>query len=121
MFRVIQVSILAVALSALFAPTAFADRPDDKAGKIGVGSVQPTGATYAHPDDRADARGPGAYEERFPELVPQALVQTTVGSTGRLPASERSRRSRSRCSSSAECRCSAGSGGTFPPDVGLVE
>jgi hypothetical protein len=79
MFRVIQISILAVALSALFAPTAFAERPDDKAGKIGVGSVQPTGATYAHPDDRADARGPGAYEERLPELAPQALVQDDGG------------------------------------------
>ena len=50
MFRVIQISILAVALSALFAPAAFAERPDDSAGKIGVGSVQPTGATYAHPE-----------------------------------------------------------------------
>jgi hypothetical protein len=74
MFRVIQISILAVALSALFAPTAFAERPDDRAGKIGVGSVQSTGATYAHPDDRAEARGPGANEERLPELVPQAVA-----------------------------------------------
>jgi hypothetical protein len=62
MFRVIQISILAVALAALFAPSAFAERPDDRAGTIGVGSVQSTGATYAHPDDRAEARGPGAYE-----------------------------------------------------------
>ena len=72
MFRVIQISILAVALSALFAPAAFAERPDDKAGKIGVGSVQPMGATYAHPDDRADARGPGAFESARETFTIQA-------------------------------------------------
>ena len=35
-------------------------RPDDRAGLLGVGSVEPSLAAVIRPDDRGDARGPGA-------------------------------------------------------------
>jgi hypothetical protein len=50
--------------AALVAPTALAQRPDDRAGTIGVGSVTAPATEVVgvstRPDDQADPRGPGA-------------------------------------------------------------
>ena len=59
MSRIGHISILVGVAAALFAPTALADRPDDRAGMLGVGGTVPAGST--RPDDRAGVRGPGAH------------------------------------------------------------
>jgi hypothetical protein len=60
-----RLAFLAGALlaAALLAPTALAQRPDDRDGRIGVGSVTTPAAVAAHsvlrPDDRPGIRAPG--------------------------------------------------------------
>jgi hypothetical protein len=59
-------------VAALFAGAGLAARPDDRAGMLGVGSinVQET-ASIVRPDDRATVRGPGA-------LALEVRAQTAV-------------------------------------------
>jgi hypothetical protein len=59
MNRILQSASVMLAALVLLAPNALAQRPDDRAGPIGVGAV-----TYAdssiRPDDRPEPRGPGS-------------------------------------------------------------
>ena len=65
MHRAAVVVIALLAAVAPLTPAALAQRPDDRAGMIGVGSVtvpaQVVPASATRPDDRADARGPGIF------------------------------------------------------------
>jgi hypothetical protein len=58
MNRIGHISILVGVVAALFAPTALAERPDDRAGLHGPGAYVQVAAV--RPDDRAGIRGPGA-------------------------------------------------------------
>lgn len=58
MKRILQTTTLVLAAAALLAPGALADRPDDRAGRLGVGGATSMSGSI-RPDDRADARGPG--------------------------------------------------------------
>ena len=61
MNRIVSISIVSLVVAAFLAPAALADRPDDRAGLIGVGGASVAIATSARPDDSADLRGPGAF------------------------------------------------------------
>ncbi len=58
MKRIFQTMILVVAVSALLAPSALADRPDDRAEARGPGALVASSAI--RPDDQAGTRGPGS-------------------------------------------------------------
>jgi hypothetical protein len=74
MKRILQTTTLVLAVAVLLAPSATgnlltpAERPDDRAGMLGVGAV--TAKPIAtRPDDRAGIRGPGS--------VPTVLVASS--------------------------------------------
>ena len=58
--RTLTTALTALAIALVIAPAATADRPDDRAGTIGVGSVTAQTPDVVRPDDRAGLRGPGA-------------------------------------------------------------
>ena len=60
MSRIGHISILVGVAAALFAPTALAERPDDRAGLHGPGAHAEVTAVSVRPDDRTGVRGPGA-------------------------------------------------------------
>jgi hypothetical protein len=69
--RVVLSSSALLVAALLVAPTGLAQRPDDRAGPIGVGSVTApaqTSTSSPRPDDRAEPRGPGAIS-----LAPAAI------------------------------------------------
>lgn len=76
------VAALALAVSG---SAAAADRPDDRAGPLGVGGVaiERTGGTAAdvaaRPDDRAAARGPGAVGLIASAPATAAVVEASSG------------------------------------------
>jgi hypothetical protein len=85
--------VAALFVVAAFVPAALAaDRPDDRAGPLGVGSTEP--AVVAHPNDRAGPLGVGSTEpavvvhpnDRAGVLgvgsVAPVVVETPVASTG---------------------------------------
>jgi hypothetical protein len=86
MLRSIGTIVLAFGAAALFAASAQADRPDDRAGMLGLGGASGA-AVSVRPDDRAGTRGIGAVEASQPEIVPDVvarLVATRVdGAPGR--------------------------------------
>ena len=56
-----RTALLAVLIAtAVLAPVAKAERPDNRGGLIGVGSVTSSAMAPARPDDRAGVRGPGS-------------------------------------------------------------
>ena len=59
MARIVRSSILTIAVAALLAPAALAERPDDRAGMLGVGATAATQPTFTHPDNLPGLRGPG--------------------------------------------------------------
>jgi hypothetical protein len=62
------VAVLAVAV---LVPAALAaDRPDDRAGPLGVAAAQTSAPTTIRPDDRAGPLGPGAAEASAVAYVP---------------------------------------------------
>lgn len=61
MARIIRSSILTIAVAVLLAPAALAERPDDRAGMLGVGATAATQPTITHPDNLPVPRGPGAF------------------------------------------------------------
>lgn len=71
-----QRSVLTVsalfAAAMLFAPAALAERPDDRGGAIGVGSVTVPAAEAVRPDDQAGPRGPGAVSVSSKKTVASA-------------------------------------------------
>ena len=62
-----------VIAAALLASAAHAQRPDDRRGMIGGGGATATSQDPARPDDRAEARGPGAVD---PSSAPTILVSS---------------------------------------------
>ena len=71
---------------ALVAPSwaAGAERPDDRAGPLGVGAAQPLastadGSTVVRPDDRATLRGPGAVDSTVVVATPWAIAAAADG------------------------------------------
>jgi len=71
---------------ALVAPSwaAGAERPDDRAGPLGVGAAQPLastadGSTVLRPDDRATLRGPGAVDSTVVVATPGAIAAAADG------------------------------------------
>ena len=61
MTRIVRSSILSIAVAVLLAPAALAERPDDRAGMLGVGATAATQPTITHPDNMPGLRGPGAF------------------------------------------------------------
>ena len=61
MARIVRSSILTIAVAVLLAPAALAERPDDRAGMLGVGATAATQPTFTHPDNLSGLRGPGAF------------------------------------------------------------
>ena len=73
---------------ALVAPSwaAGAERPDDRAGPLGVGAAQALtstgtadGSTVLRPDDRATLRGPGAVDSTVVVATPWAIAAAADG------------------------------------------
>jgi hypothetical protein len=73
---------------ALVAPSwaAGAERPDDRAGPLGVGAAQALtstgtadGSTVVRPDDRATLRGPGAVDSTVVVATPWAIAAAADG------------------------------------------
>jgi hypothetical protein len=94
MSRIVSISIVSLVVAALFAPAALADRPDDRAGLIGVGLASSAPVSLARPDDSGDLRGPGAFAStietsvrpddragvRGPGLAPTVVLTQTPSS-----------------------------------------
>ena len=76
MGRILHTTTLVLAAFALLVPTALAQRPDDRAGMLGVGAAAAT-TSVTRPDDRAESRGPGA-------LAPQLGTATRPDDRGGL-------------------------------------
>ena len=57
-------------------------RPDDRAGLLGVGSVEPSLAAVIRPDDHGGARGPG----RCPVQIVASPSADVTASTGMTPS-----------------------------------
>jgi len=71
-----RIALLASALlvaAMLLVSAALAERPDDRAGTIGVGSVTASAADPARPDDRAGLRGPGAVAVSSKQTISSAV------------------------------------------------
>lgn len=83
MKRILQTTILVLAVSALVTPNALAQRPDDRAGMLGVGATAVTSGS-ARPDDRAGARGPGALVVSQSGVRPDDLAG--IRGPGSIPA-----------------------------------
>jgi hypothetical protein len=90
--RTFVIAAAAVATASLFAPAALAERPDDRAGPLGVGGAGALAAAVTRPDDRAARRGPEGAEAtrttsvrpddrsgtRFPGAVPIVSATETA-------------------------------------------
>ena len=61
MNRIVSTSIVTLVAAALLAPAALAERPDDRAGLLGVGGTGTTASTATRPDNSGALRGPGAF------------------------------------------------------------
>jgi hypothetical protein len=61
MSRIVSISIVSLVVAACLAPAALAERPDDRAGVIGVGGASVATVSAARPDDSGAQRGPGAF------------------------------------------------------------
>ena len=96
MRRAILIAASAVAAASLLAPAALAERPDDRAGKLGVGRAEVVTAAPTRPDDRATRGGLEADEAtrttrvlpddragtRFPGAVPIVFATDTPSRFG---------------------------------------
>lgn len=94
MSRIVSTSILTLVVAALLAPAALAERPDDRAGLIGVGGAVAASSASDRPDDSAAVRGPGAFAStietsvrpddrvgvRGPGLAPTVVLTQTPSS-----------------------------------------
>lgn len=82
MKRILQTTILMLTVSALVTPNALAQRPDDRAGMLGVGAAVVSSST--RPDDRAGVRGPGSVGSLRSAVRPDDLAGTR--GPGSIPA-----------------------------------
>ena len=96
MGRTIVIAAAVVATASLFAPAALAERPDDRAGPLGVGRAEVVTAAPTRPDDSAARGGLEADEAtrttrvlpddragtRFPGAVPIVFASDTPSRFG---------------------------------------
>jgi hypothetical protein len=79
MTRIVTTSILVLVMAALSVPAALAERPDDRAGLLGVGGAAVATPSALRPDDRDALRGPGAF---VPDVVASVRPDDRAGVRG---------------------------------------
>ena len=83
MARIVRSSILTIAVAVLLAPASLAERPDDRAGMLGVGATAATQPTITHPDNlpvplvAAAIAAPLARASSAPDVDPLAVSYLT--------------------------------------------
>jgi hypothetical protein len=85
MSRIVSISIVSLVVVAFLAPAALAERPDDRAGLIGVGLAAGAPASSARPDDSGDLRGPGAFASATTQTAVRPDDRTGVRGPGLAP------------------------------------
>jgi hypothetical protein len=94
--NLLGVMTAAFAIAAIVTPAAIA-RPDDRGGMLGVGRASVGVTSPVRPDDRPDARGPGAVVRSQEQFIPGVTdFPSRHGTAGELAARARIATARAR-------------------------